>query len=460
MSLPNSLKTPGLLQKIQWVVDPVGYMENAAKQYPDIFTANVVGFGSNLVFVNQPQAIQTILTNDRKQFAALGELNRILSPLIGDYSIVLLEGNQHRRRRQLLMPPFHGERMRAYGELICRLTQQVFDQVVEGQVFRARDAAQQISLQVILEAVFGLKAGEQMTQLRQLMASMSELFRSPITSSMLFFNILQQDLGAKSPWGRFVREREAVDRIIYSEIAERRKSGVGDRADILSLLMTAQDETGEFMTDQELRDELMTLLFAGHETTATAMSWALYWSHHIPQVRERILQELASLGPSPDPVNITKLPYLTAVCNETLRIHPVAMLTFPRVVQEPVELLGHKLEPGTPLMGCMYLVHQREDLYPQPKQFKPERFLERQFSPYEFIPFGGGVRRCIGEALAMFELKLVLGTVLSRYELELADTKPEIPCRRGVTLAPKNGVKMRLVRKQAPLEMPVAVEVR
>ena len=202
------------------------------------------------------------------------------------------------------------------------------------------------------------------------------------------------------------------------------------------------------MTDKELRDELMTLLFAGHETTATALSWALYWIHSLPTVRKKLLHELATLSDSPDPLDIFRLPYLTAICNETLRIYPIAMLTFARVVQEPIALLGHRLDPGNAVVGCIYLVHQREDLYPNPKQFKPERFLERQFTPYEFMPFGGGARRCIGEALAMFEMKLALATILSRYELNLASTQPEYPRRRGVTLAPANGVKMLLTGKR------------
>lgn len=206
--------------------------------------------------------------------------------------------------------------------------------------------------------------------------------------------------------------------------------------------MSARDEEGKPMSDRELRDELMTLMFAGHETTATAVAWALYWVHHLPDVREQLLQELDTLGDSPDPTSIFRLPYLSAVCNETLRIYPVAMLTFPRVVQEPVELLRHYLEPGTVVVGCIYLTHQREDLYPEPKQFKPERFLNRQFSPYEFMPFGGGARRCIGEALAQVEMKLVLATILSRYQLALADKQPVRPQRRGVTLAPASGVEM------------------
>ena len=186
----------------------------------------------------------------------------------------------------------------------------------------------------------------------------------------------------------------------------------------------------------------MTLMLTGHETTATAMAWALYWIHQLPEVKRKLLAEIASLGTSPDPMAIAKLPYLNAVCQETLRIYPVVMLTFPRVVQEATEVLGYQLEPGQVTVGCIYLVHQREDIYPDGKQFKPERFLERQFSPYEFIPFGGGSRRCIGEALAQFEMKLAIATILTHYDLALADNKPEFPHRRGVTLAPARGVKM------------------
>ncbi len=452
MQALNPLKTPSFLQKIQWVADPVKYMESAAQQYPDLFTANVIGFGNKLVFVNHPQGQQEILTNDRKKFAALGKENRILQPLIGDYSVIMLEGDRHRRRRQLVMPSFHGDRMRGYGELICNITEKVFNQLPTDKPFFARSATQDISLQVILQTVFGVHEGEQSQQLKQRLAIVADLFRSPLTSSFLFFPFLQKDLGAWSPWGKFLRDRQQLDELLYVEIAERRRNNDAQRIDILSLLMSAHDEAGNSMTDQELRDELITLLFAGYETTATAMAWSLYWVHQKPEVREKLLQELDTLGDSPDPISIFRLPYLTAVCNETLRIHPVAMLTFPRIVQQPVELLGYSLEPGTIVVGCLYLTHQREDLYPEPKQFKPERFLERQFSPYEFIPFGGGVRRCLGEALAVFEMKLVLATILSRYQLARAENQPEVPRRRGVTLAPARGVQMVITEKRTRQE--------
>jgi cytochrome P450 len=265
---------------------------------------------------------------------------------------------------------------------------------------------------------------------------MLDLFRSPLTSSFLFFRWLQRDLGPWSPWGYFRRQQQQLNELLFAEINQRREQPEVERTDILSLLMSARDEAGQPMTDVELRDELLALLFAGHETTATALTWSLYWVHHLSAVKEKLLKELDALGDFPEPVNMARLPYLTAVCFETLRIYPVGMLTFPRVVQTPIELGGYQLEPGTQVVGCIYLTHQREDLYPQPKKFLPERFLERQFSPWEFLPFGGGSRRCVGEALAQFEMKLVLATILSRYQIALANQKPVTPQRRGVTLAP------------------------
>ncbi|MFN6471617.1 MAG: cytochrome P450 [Nostoc sp. SerVER01] len=452
MLLPNLIKTPSVLQKLQWVIDPIGYMEKAAQQYPDIFTGRIVGFGDTAVFVNHPQAIQEILTNDKTKFLAVGKMNKIGEPLVGEYSVTSLEGTHHKRQRQLVMPAFHGERMRAYGQLICSLCTKVFNQLPLNQHFLARNLTQEITLQVILQVVFGLNEGEKLEKLKYLLPQMLDLFRSPLSSSLLFFSFLQKDLGAWSPWGKFLRDRQQIDELIYAEIAEHRQQLNPERTDILSMLVLAQDDTGQFMTDRELRDQLMTLMVAGYETTVTAIAWGLYWIHQKPLVREKLLEELDTLGDSPDPMSIYRLPYLTAVCNETLRIHPPFISSFPRVVQEPIELLGHCLEPGTVTLASIYLIHQREDLYPQPQEFQPQRFLERQFSPYEFLPFGGGVRRCIGEALAMFQMKLVLATVLSHYQLALVDCQRERPQRRGFTVAPSRGVKMVMTGHRVPQE--------
>jgi cytochrome P450 len=229
--------------------------------------------------------------------------------------------------------------------------------------------------------------------------------------------------------------RAQIDRLIYDEITDRRThpERVGD--DILSLLMSARDVGGEPLTDLELRDELMTLLAAGHETTATALTWALYWIHKFPRVRERLLEEFRTIDPN-DHAAFSRLPYLNAVCSETLRIYPVGMLTFPRVATSTIDVTGYLLKPGTVVVGAIYLTHRRKEIYPEPDQFKPERFLERRYSPYEYLPFGGGARRCIGMAFAQFEMKLVIRRILSSVELALTENRPVRPTRRGLTAGP------------------------
>ena len=441
MQLIPKLNQSSIQQKWQWITKPHHYMNLAAQQAPDLFIADIAG-QDGYVFVHHPEAMQEMITTKRGSFFAGSEDNQMLEPLVGENSLLLLEGEPHKQRRKLLLPSFHGERIEFYSRLICDLTHNTFSQLQPEQPFVARHLAQNISLKVILEAVYGLRKQQLYGELQQRITALSNIFESPLTSAMLFFPILQQNWGAWSPWGNLVRQQQAIDRAIYQELAERKTQDLSQRQDILSLMMSARDEAGEAMSDRELRDELMTLMLAGHETTATAIAWSLYWVHRYPEIKAKLRAEIASLGQDPEPIALAKLPYLNAVCQETLRIYPVAMLTFPRVVQQPVELIGYKLEPGQVVMGCIYLLHQREDIYPDHQQFKPERFLKREFSPYEFFPFGGGKRRCIGEALAQLELKLVLATIIANYDLELTSKQPETPARRGVTLAPKTGVHM------------------
>lgn len=442
MKYPNGPKTHPFLLMLKWVLRPTALLEACAAEYGEIFSIPLAISDAPLVLVSNPQAVQEILTNDTKTYSAPGKINEILKPLIGEQSVILIDGDRHRRQRQLLLPPFHGERMRNYGETILEITQQATQDWIPGTTFNARTITQKITLNVILQAVFGFREGERYQQIRTVIEQLCQSFNLPWQSSMLFWTSLQKDLGAWSPWGQFLRQRQKIDELLYAEIAERQANPDPNRTDILNLMMAARDEEGQPMTHQELRDELMTLLFAGHETTATALAWALYWTHRLPEVRQKVIAEVESLGKNPDPMAIFRLPYLTAVCNETLRIYPVAMLTFPRVPQVPVELLGYSIDPGTLVMGCIYLTHRREDLYPDHTHFKPERFLERQYSPYEFYPFGGGVRRCIGMALAQFEMKLVLAQLLTDWNLDLTTSRPIVPARRGVTLSPAGGIPM------------------
>lgn len=326
--------------------------------------------------------------------------------------------------------------MRSYGQLIRNITEEVMSQWVAGKPFSARKSMQRISMRVILRAVFGLKEGTRYQQLERLLGTMVDGMSNPLSVSLLYFPMLRQDFGPLSPWGSFVRARQQIDQLIYDEIGERRSHPDASRNDILTLLMSARDETGEALTDAELRDELMTLLLAGHETTATALTWALYWIHKFPTVRKQLLKELQALDGPLDPSVLFRLPYLNAVCCETLRIYPVGMLTFSRVTKSRVELMGSSLEPGTEVVGCIYLAHHREDVYPDPDEFRPERFLERRYSPFEYLPFGGGVRRCVGMAFAQFEMKLVISCILSGFELALADSRSVRPVRRALTAGP------------------------
>ncbi|AUT01536.1 cytochrome P450 [Nostoc sp. CENA543] len=442
MQLPKIPPTPAVLQILNWVFRPMAYMEECTQRYGDVFALKLDKSIPPLVFVSNPQDLQIILTQDTKELEAPGDLNGLLEGLLGKRSVVTISGVEHQRQRQLMMPPLHGERMRAYSQIINNTTTKVISQYPQGQPFNIRHVSQEITLRVIMQAVFGLDEGVRAEKLQQLLGEILENTSSVWRIALLYLPALQRDFGPIKIWGRQLELQEQADRLMYDEIQERRENPDSSRTDILSLLMDARDEAGQPMTDIELRDELMTLLVAGHETTATAIAWAMYWIHKLPQVKEKLIQELDSLGDNPDPSTIYKLPYLSAVCAETLRIYPVGMLTFARRVKTPITLGGYELPPGTPVIGAIYLTHQREDLYPQPKQFKPERFLERQFSPYEYLPFGGGARRCIGLAFAQWEMKLAIAKILTMRELELVNNREVKPQRRGLVTGPDHPIQM------------------
>ncbi|ACK73512.1 cytochrome P450 [Gloeothece citriformis PCC 7424] len=441
MTFPPRPTEPQLLRTLKLLFRPTDYLDDYGKRFGDCFAIGSSERG--FVYINHPTAIQKIFTAPAEQFES-GRGNGVLRFLLGDNSLVLLDGESHQRQRKLLMPPFHGERLRTYQHLICEITQQVTEQLTVGKTFRVRPIMQEITLRVILQAVFGLTEGDRYAKLRGLLTTVLDSVSSPISSSLLFFRFLQKDWGPLSPWGRFLRLKAEVDQLLCDEIQERQKQEKLDGDDILTLLLSARDENGEPMTLLELRDELMTLLVAGHETTASALTWAFYWVHSLPEVQDKLRFELSNLGDNPDLSEISRLPYLNAVCLETLRIYPVAVMAFARILKSEMELLGYKFRANTALGPCIYLLHRREDLYPEADKFKPERFLERQYSPYEFIPFGGGNRRCIGMALAMLEMKLVLASILSNFQLELINSRPLKPVRRGLTLAAPNSFKMRV----------------
>jgi cytochrome P450 len=446
--LPDGPREPKWFQTIWGIVNPIDYLQKNQERYGDIFITPPFAGLPQQVIISNPQAIQEIFAAPANLLES-GSGNQIISPIVGANSLILLDGEKHAQQRKLLLPSFHGERMRSYGHIMMEITEKVMSQVRVGQKFIARPLMQEISLNVILRAVFGLQEGERYQQIRKILTAMLDSFNNPLSAAFLFLKSLQIDLGSLSPWGNFLRQRELLDKLLYQEIRERRAHGESVGEDILSLLLSARDEAGEAMSDVELRDELMTMLFAGHETTASALAWALYWVHYIPEVREKLLAELNSINiADTEPMEIARLPYLNAVCSETLRIYPIAFFTLARVLQAPMQLMGYEIPKGMILSGCIYLTHHRPDIYPEPEKFKPERFLERQFSPYEYLPFGGGNRRCLGMALALFEMKLVLATLLSNYSFTLHEKRPLVPVRRGITFTSNGGVHLVLNKRK------------
>ncbi|AFZ32474.1 Unspecific monooxygenase [Gloeocapsa sp. PCC 7428] len=446
-------QTPALLQTLQLISEPTKFLESCMQRYGDPFTVRVLGLKSPpVVFFSSPQAIKEIFALPGDQFD-FKKATHVFKPLMGEKSIILQEGRSHQRQKQFMMPPFHGDRMKAYGEIIAQITNHVIDQWSVGKIISLQHEMSDITLQIILQVVFGISPGTRYDKIKTLLGSLLDDVTKPLFSSLFFFPPLQNDLGAWSPWGKFLRRRQAIDELIYSEIAQRRKEDDATRSDILSMLIAARDENGQPLTDIELRDQLVSLLLLGYETTAAALSWAFYLIHSSPQVLAKLLQELATSSVNPE--DIAALPYLTAICQETLRIYPIGLICTPRMVRDSAQIVGDTFDAGTIVVPCIYLAHRRPETYPQPEEFLPERFLARKFSPYEYLPFGGGIRGCIGVAFSMYEMKLVLATILSRFHLALADSRPARPVRRGITIVPSvSGMNM-IVKAQQPAKVPV-----
>jgi cytochrome P450 family 110 len=430
-TLPPGPKS-ALLSLVAYVRDPMECMIPMVKKYGDPLT-----FPGNppMVLTGDPAGIKAIYAADPDTFEPL---NVDFGELLGRRSVLFQKGAEHKRARKLMMPPFHGARMRAYGEQICRLTEQRTKDWKPGAHVTVLDAAQAISLDVILQAVFGVTEAGRMDEFAKLLLEIT----NGISPLIALFPALRREFGGFGPYAGFLRKRVMLHEKIAELVAERRASE--PREDILSLMLAARYDDGEPLADEEVRDQLITLVLAGHETTAMSIAWACYALHRPENaaVLERLRGELGALGPSPEPDKLEKHPYLEAVCNETLRRYTLAPAPNPRKLTRPLELLGYTLPAGTGVNAALGITHYREDLYPEPLKFRPERFLERKFSPFEFLPFGGGARRCLGAALANYELKLVVATLVRRFELRLESLKPEKAKVRAANSGPATGVRM------------------
>lgn len=433
--LPPGPDAPPLLQALRWVQWPLPLMDECAARYGEVFTLRLPQ-APPIVMFSHPDAIKTIFTGDEEDLRA-GEANVRLEPILGRQSLLLLDGKEHLRERRLLQPPFHGDRMLAYGPVMRDVAADAIARWPLGRPFALQPEMQGITLDVILRTVFGLDEGPAKRDLR---AALIALLAAGSNGQTLLAAQQANGTGASGAVARFFAVRERVDGLLYAEIAARRRADVRGRSDILSLLVQATYDDGTPLDDRALRDELMTMLLAGHETTATALSWAV--SHVVADaaVRERLAAELAGVGPAPfDPTHVLKLEYLDAVCKETLRLTPIVPLVG-RLLTRPMTIGGVDLPAGVVAAPCIYLAHRRPERWPEPARFRPERFLDAKPTPYEFLPFGGGVRRCLGMAFALVEMKIVLAEILSRVDLRAAPGYQVRVVRRSVTLAPAEGM--------------------
>jgi cytochrome P450 family 135 len=423
---PPGSRAPALVQAIRYMRDPLGFLPRYRERYGDVFTVHFPFFG-HIVYVASPELVKEVFTGSPAIFHA-GEANAtVLEPAVGPRSVLTLDDQPHMRQRKLLLPPFHGERIRRYEDLILDVTRREMETWPIGEVFSLRPSTQRITLTTILRAVFGIADEGRVDRATELINRFSDR-----VTTITRFPRLRRDLGPGSPWRRFVKARDQLDAFVYEEIALRRAEAASEeRDDVLSLLLQARHDDGSPMTDAELRDELVTVIGAGHETTATALAWAMERLLRTPRVLARLRESVAAGEDD----------YLDATVRETLRIRPV-IIDVARRLTAPATVGGYELPAGSFVVPAIAGLHFREDLYPRPYEFRPERFLEGKADNYAWIPFGGGIRRCVGAAFAEFEMRIVLREIVSRAELRAPDPAPEKARTRNITLAPAKGTRV------------------
>ena len=442
MPLPPGPRLPSAVQTVLYLARPIEYLSYCQRRYGDTCTIDTLLFGKEVILSN-PEDIKRVFTGDPDVLHA-GEANAPLEPLLGARSVLLLDGAEHIRQRRLMMPPFHGERMVAYGRAMRDAALRMVARWPVGREFSLQPHMQRATLEIILRTIFGAADEDELAALGVALARLLERVTSS-TSAIFTLPPLRHEVFGLSPWARFRREVERSDALIHERIARRRAEG--PREDVLSLLLQARDEDGRPMTDAELRDELMTLLVAGHETTATMLCWAFDLLLANEGVLDRLTGEIA--GHEDDPAALARLPYLDAVIKEVLRLRPVIPAVGRRLTA-PFELRGRVLPAGALLVPVTFLAHHDPANYPEPHAFRPERFLDKKPDPYAWFPFGGGARRCLGMAFALYEMKIVLATVLAGARLAKARAEPARVRIRAFTFAPAGGTKVVMRSRVAP----------
>jgi cytochrome P450 len=425
----------------EWIARPVPFLERCNRRYGEMFTVRFpIG---KIVFLSNPETIKEIFTGDPDVLHA-GEANATpLEPLMGKNSVLLLDGPEHMRQRKLMLPSFHGERMQRYGDLMREIAEDEIKRWPVGDPFPLRPRTQAITLEIIMRAVFGIDDAERLAHLRDRLGRLLDIGMQPRALASIVLLPLRRTIGRRV-WERFQRLRTDVDEVLYDEIARRRTApDIAERDDVLSILVQARDEQDKSLTDVELRDELITLLVAGHETTATTLAWAFDQLLRHSRELERLQAEVDT-GESDE--------YLDAVIKETLRVRPV----IPGVVRKltaPIELNGYRIPAGVRVAPNIYLTHRRPDVYPEPERFMPERFLGQPPDTYSWIPFGGGIRRCLGASFALYELKVVIPAILRNVTLRAVGDQPESIRRRAITFVPGRDAMVIVERfKERPVD--------
>jgi cytochrome P450 family 135 len=424
--LPPAPRMKRPLQTLIWSRRAQWMLEQCRARLGPMFTLNIAYEGTWVV-VTDPEDVKRVFTGDPRVFHA-GEGNQVLKPVLGDNSVLVLDEGAHMSQRKLLLPPFHGARMQGYEEKMTEIAAREIESWPLGTPHKLRPRMQAMTLEIILETVFGVHGGERMEELRVALREFLDLTTNPLFLAPLV--LAGPDRARRIP--SFRRRIERVDELLHREIAERRGAGdVEERDDILSLLVAARHDDGSPMSEAEMRDELLTLLVAGHETTATSLSWAVERLVRHPEKLERLRAETLAGEDA----------YLTATIQETLRLRPVIVLVARRLT-EPVVLGGYELPAGVTVTPCIHLIHRDPQTYPEPDRFRPERFLETPPGTYTWIPFGGGVRRCLGASFAQFEMSVVLRELVKRHRIAPARPGPERVFRRAITETPRHDAEV------------------
>jgi cytochrome P450 len=442
--LPPGPKVPASVQMAGSWLRPTSVVVRARERYGKRFSVRLLG-QLPFVVLSDPDEIKEVFQAPPEVLHP-GEGARILEPIVGPNSVILLDEKPHLSQRKLMLPAFHGDAMQALAELMSELTEREISSWPQDEPVALHPRLQQLTLEIVLRAVFGLEQGAQLDRLRDLLTQLLEFAENPI--SLLPF--AQRALAGRGPMGRLERLGEETDRLIF-ELIEQRRSEDAHGPDVLTMLLGAEHEDGSPMSPAELRDELVTALVAGHETTASQLAWGFDLLAHHPRVISRLARELDD---DPDSA------YLTATIHEIMRMRPVLMNAEPRLVKQPVEIGGVTYPPGVVLIASAYLVHHDPDIYPQPNAFRPERFLESEGGKapgtYTWLPFGGGRRRCLGASFAMLEMKIVLRAVLEHCDVEPVGDRPETTRRRSITFSPSRGATVLLRDRERAVAMPAA----